>query len=361
MSMPETSNPSDQEAGRWLSARRVRRVVGVTVVLTALWVLCTAERGASWQGLMAVDWKVQWVAMALGLVLLRDLGYMWRLRVLSMGTLTWPKTASSIVLWEFASAMTPSVVGGSAVASFILHRNGMRWGQSLATVMSTALLDELFFVLAVPAVALWVGWSGFLPETQGWWTGSVALIFGGGYLFMACLALFLSAALFWMPRTVRSGLMWLFSLGAMRRWSVQGRQFAEDLLLASRELQSMSWRRWGQAAAATCISWMARFGTLHALLMAFLSAELAWNWTAHWHIWARQLSLWTVMMISPTPGSSGLAEFALPAFLEGVLPLGMTLAMWTALVLLWRMLTSHLYLLVGAGVLPFWLRRTERR
>jgi uncharacterized membrane protein YbhN (UPF0104 family) len=106
---------------------------------------------------------------------------------------------------------------------------------------------------------------------------------------------------------------------------------------------------------------MARFGTLHALLMAFLSAELAWNWTAHWHIWARQLSLWTVMMISPTPGSSGLAEFALPAFLEGVLPLGMTLAMWTALVLLWRMLTSHLYLLVGAGVLPFWLRRTERR
>ena len=45
------------------------------------------------------------------------------------------------------------MVGGSAVASFILHRNGLSWGRSLATVMSTALLDELFFLLAVPAVA----------------------------------------------------------------------------------------------------------------------------------------------------------------------------------------------------------------
>ena len=116
--MPEASNPSDIEAGRWLSARRVRRVLGVTVILTALWVLCAAERGASWQGLMTLDWHIEWVAVAVGLVLIRDLGYMWRLRVLSMGTLTWPKTASSIVLWEFASAMTPSVVGGSAVASF---------------------------------------------------------------------------------------------------------------------------------------------------------------------------------------------------------------------------------------------------
>ena len=46
------------------------------------------------------------------------------------------KRAADILLWELASALTPSVVGGSAVASFIC-RNG-ELGHRLATVMSTA-------------------------------------------------------------------------------------------------------------------------------------------------------------------------------------------------------------------------------
>ena len=84
--------------------------------------------------------------------------------ILARGELTLKRATSSIVLWELASALTPSVVGGSAVASFILHRNGLSWGRSLATVMSTALLDELYFLLAVPVVALAVGLAAFFAR-----------------------------------------------------------------------------------------------------------------------------------------------------------------------------------------------------
>ena len=67
-------------------------------------------------------------------------------------------------------------------------------------------------------------------------------------------------------------------------------------------------------------------------------------------IWARQLSLWTVLMISPTPGSSGLAELALPTFMERSDAHGPDLqALWAAVILMWRYLTYHLYVLGGRG------------
>lgn len=291
-------------------------------------------------------------------VLLRDVGYVVRLWVLVRGELTVKRAASSILLWELASALTPSVVGGSAVASFILHRNGLSWGRSLATVMATALLDELYFLLAVPLVALAVGWAAFLPEAAPWLEGSVAAIFAGGYLFMATLATLLSTALFWSPERIHKGLMRTFSWRWTRRWSDAGLGLAEDLLRASRDLRTMSLRSGLLAAGATLVSWTARFMTLNALMVALVVPafpDMAWG---HFDVWARQLSMWTVMMISPTPGSSGLAELALPTFLTDVMPVAMTAALWATLVLAWRYLTYHLYVLVGGVLMPFWLAQT---
>ena len=298
--------------------------------------------------------------MAIVLVLLRDVGYVLRLTVLARGELGLKRATSSILLWELASALTPSVVGGSAVAAFILHRNGLSWGRSLATVMSTALLDELYFLVAVPVVALAVGWAAFLPDGASWIEGSVTTIFVGGYVFMAVLATFLSTALFGAPKRVRAGLESLAARRVFSRWAGPFRQLASDLHNASGDLRTMSWRSWGLAAAATGMSWTARFLTLNALLMAFLVPRMGdGDVLSQFGIWARQLSMWTVMMISPTPGSSGLAELALPTFIADVLPLALTATLWAAVVLVWRYVTYHIYLLVGGALMPFWLAQTS--
>lgn len=302
-----------------------------------------------------IEWP--WVWLAVGCVVLRDAGYVARLLILARGELTLKRATSSIVLWELASALTPSVVGGSAVASFILHRNGLSWGRSLATVMSTALLDELYFLLAVPVVALAVGLAAFLPESAPWLEGSVATIFAGGYAFMATLAVLLSTALFFAPDRMQALLTALVQGRWLRRWREAGVQLAADLRQASQDLRTMSWPRWMAAVGATGVSWTARFLTLNGLLMAFV-VPLTTTPVDQFGIWARQLSLWTVLMISPTPGSSGVAELALPAFIDNALPLALSATVWAAVVLMWRYLTYHLYVLIGGVLMPFWLAQT---
>lgn len=355
---PEDSRRAS--ASKWLTTRRVWLAVTVAVVASVGVILWSVVEGATWRALTSVRVAWTWVFVALALAVLRDIGYVVRLMVLARGELGVKRATSSILLWELASALTPSVVGGSAVAAFILHRNGLSWGRSLATVMSTALLDELYFLMAVPVVALAVGWAAFLPEGASWIEGSVTTIFVGGYAFMAVLATFLSTALFGAPKRIRAGLESLATRRPFSRWSEALRQVASDLHNASRDLRTMSWRAWGQAAAATAVSWTARFLTLNAVLMAFLE-PLMRNGDAlsQFGVWARQLSMWTVMMISPTPGSSGLAELALPTFMSDVLPLALTATLSAAVVLVWRYVTYHIYLLVGGALMPFWLAQTS--
>ena len=343
-----------------LTASRIWWVVAFSVGITMLVVLISSYQGATWETLRAVQVDWHWIAAACGLVVLRDVGYILRLLVLSRGQLNAPRATTSIVMWELASALTPSVVGGSAVAAFILNRNGMRWGRSLATVMSTALLDEVFFLLAVPLTAAWIGWGWFLPEGASWIQGSVALVFAGGYAFMLCLATFMSTALFWAPSLIQRSLAWLFNRSWLHRWKAGGHTLARELKEASMDLKTMSFASWGMAIGTTAVSWMARFLTLNALLMAFLAPLMASGQTVnHVATWARQLSMWTVLMISPTPGSSGLAEAALPTFLADALPAALGVATWAAVVLTWRWLTYHLYLVVGGTLMPFWVAHTS--
>ena len=355
---PPSHKDRQVQAERWLQPARIRRLISWTVGLTAVWIGWTLSQTGDWSALADVPWNGSWLGVAMVLAVLRDLGYVWRLHVLSEGVMGRRRTVSSILLWELSSALTPSVVGGSAVATFILHRNGLNWGRSLATVMATALMDELFFLTAVPIVGLAVGWDAFIPASASWIEGSIPIIFGGGVAFMASLAVLLSSALFWAPDPTHRALLHLSSRPWMSRWADKVGAFAGDLKVASRGLRGLPWTTWCAAACATTLSWTARFLTLNAVLLAFVAPMLDWTEVSQFDVWARQLSLWTVMLISPTPGSAGLAELALPTFLSGVLPLVLAPAAWTALVLVWRLLTYHLYVLLGAVTLPVWLKQT---
>jgi uncharacterized protein (TIRG00374 family) len=57
---------------------------------------------------------------------------------------------------------------------------------------------------------------------------------------------------------------------------------------------------------------------------------------------ARQSLQWLLIYFSPSPGGSGVAEATVPAFLEGIVPIGHVLEF----TVLWRVLTSML----GAGL-----------
>jgi len=57
-----------------------------------------------------------WLVAAIILMGIRDLAYMYRIRLLTDWELSWLRSFHVVMLWEFASSVTPSVVGGSAIA-----------------------------------------------------------------------------------------------------------------------------------------------------------------------------------------------------------------------------------------------------
>ena len=104
-----------------------------------------------------------WILIAILMIAIRDLAYMVRIRILTEGKISWRHSFDTIMLWEFASAITPSVVGGSGVAIYIVNKEGISLGRSTAVVLSSAFLDELFYIIMVPIIILCVGVSNLFP------------------------------------------------------------------------------------------------------------------------------------------------------------------------------------------------------
>ncbi|HZJ74706.1 MAG TPA: lysylphosphatidylglycerol synthase domain-containing protein, partial [Perlabentimonas sp.] len=99
-------------------------------------------------------WGVLWLLVSIALMVFRDLGYILRLLILSEGSLTLRQAFRVIMLWEFTSAITPSVIGGTGVAIIYVNKEGIGVGRSSAIVMATSLLDELYFLIMFPLLLL---------------------------------------------------------------------------------------------------------------------------------------------------------------------------------------------------------------
>jgi len=293
-----------------------------------------------------------WLLMALLMVLVRDLGYIYRLRILTGNQITWRQAFDVVVLWEFSSALTPSVVGGSGVAIFILNREGMNLGRSTATIFTTALLDELFYIITVPLVFFIIGSEQLFTGSwgsSGWGQGSLKVLFYAGYGFIVLLTLAILLSLFNFPHTFKRLLMKVFSIKILRKWLRKVIVLGDEVIISSTQLKGRSLSYWAKAFGATIFSWTARFWTLNFIILIFVDD------INHLIVYGRQLVMWVIMLISPTPGSSGVAELALSAFFEkDTIPV----AYIAIVAIIWRLLTYFLYLFVGVAVLPKWFSRT---
>jgi len=290
------------------------------------------------------------ILLAILFVLLRDCGYVFRIREITDRQLTWSRSLYVIVLWEFASAVTPSVVGGTAVAAFILNKEGIKLGKALAYVMVTAIMDNLFFVIAAPII-LFFAEGHIFPESRvlelkiG---SSLLYLFWVSYSLYALYSILMAAALFYRPRVFKWILLKLFSIKWLRKWKYNANDYGDQIIEASRQLKGKNLRYWSLIIGSTIFIWSARYLMLNALIAAYNSLTI----TEHIIIFARQIIMWIVMMISPTPGSSGTAEFFFAQFFTEFLT-GYTFV--TSI--LWRMLSYYPYLLLGAIFLPRWIRQ----
>ena len=281
---------------------------------------------------------------AIGLVAMRDLAYMARVKILSMGQFDWRCSLRVVLLWEFASAITPSVIGGSPIAIFIMQREGMTLGRSVATVLATSFMDELFYVFVVPIFVFAVGTEVFIPEGLSETAQlSIQSIFWTGYSIHCVLTLLILFVLFLRPKRTREIFLMLFRMRWLRRWKLWAETLTNEWMRASESLKGATKMIWLKTLGVTFVSWTSRFLILNAVLYIFFDSVL------NLEVFARQLSLWIAMIVSPTPGASGIAEFSLPIFMQGVAVVG------GVSVLVWRILTYFIYLIIGSILLPRWM------
>ncbi|MEZ4773153.1 MAG: lysylphosphatidylglycerol synthase transmembrane domain-containing protein [Bacteroidia bacterium] len=306
-----------------------------------------------------IDWTVDvliWVVLGFLVMIIRDVGYVWRMRILTDGKLRWKRAIQVTLLWEFASALTPSVVGGSAIAIFMFIKEKITAGRSTAIVFITIFLDEIFYLVMLPIAVVLVGQDAVFSRVNsevGAFGMGVIVTFWVAYGIIFLYVLLLAFALFIRPQGTSHAIKRLFSTKLFRRWRKSGTQMADDLLISSEEFRTKSFLFWAKAWSATFIAWMGRYLVLNFVLAAFKSLSMF----EHTVAFARQAIMFVVMIISPTPGSSGVAEGLFSRLFAEFSPTGYVLILAT----LWRLISYYPYLFIGPIILPGWVRRVFRK
>ena len=273
---------------------------------------------------------------------------MWRIRFLTDYQLSWHASFQVIMLWEFSSAATPSAVGGTAIALFLLAKEDIPAGKSIALVLCTILLDMTFLLLMLFTGILIFDFNSLFP-------GGAIAKFNKAFFFLTfslllAYTLLVLFGLFGRPQALKWLMVKIMSIRWFKKWQHRAKEIGDQLVHASDELQHRSVGFWLKAFGLTAVTWTGRFAVANCLIMIVTGLH------EHFLLLVRQVALMVMLMMAPTPGGSGLAEISFPAFISDLVPMGLV-ATVTAL---WRTFTFYPYLFLGLMILPRWVRRVYK-
>ena len=293
-----------------------------------------------------------WILVSLLLLIVRHIAYATRLRILSEKEFSWKKCIELIFIWEFSSAVSPTSIGGSAVALFVLSQEKLSAAKTTTLVIYSAVLDTIFFVGVLPILFLFFGTNMIRPNMQslsdmdGW-----GYTFIGAYIFMAIYGFVFFYGLFINPVQIKRLLVGFTKLGFLRKHREKAITLGDDIIVASKELYQQKWQFHIGAFLATATAWSCRFLLLNCLIIGFVNTPTD-LWTQS-NLYARLQTMFVIMAFSPTPGGAGFAEILFGGFLSDYVN-SKTFALIIAFI--WRFFTYYLYLIIGAIIIPNWIR-----
>lgn len=302
-----------------------------------------------------IEWKQHtqfWVLMSFFLLVVRHIAYATRLRILTEGEFSWKKCIELIFIWEFSSAVSPTSVGGSAVAMVVLAQEKLPAAKTTTLVLYSAVLDTIFFVGVLPILFLFFGTNMIRPnmnslaDIDGW-----AYTFFGAYVFMAIYGAIFFYGLFISPQAIKRIIVGATRISFLKKRREKAIQLGDDMILASKELLTKKWSFHLGGFLSTAAAWSCRFLLLNCLIIAFVNIPTDIDTQSN--LYARLQTMYVIMAFSPTPGGAGFAEVLFGGFLSDYVNSG-TLALIIAFI--WRLFTYYLYLLVGVIVIPNWVK-----
>jgi uncharacterized protein (TIRG00374 family) len=294
-----------------------------------------------------------WVGVATFFLIIRHLCYTLRLFILADGALSFRKCFELLFIWEFSTAVTPTSAGGAAVALFVLTLEKIPPARTAVIVIYKVLLDSIFYLLLFPVLFLFLGFHFISPETTG-----IHHIGGLGYTFLTVYGLMalqgglMFYGVFFNPLGFKKLLHWITSLPLLNRFNEKANNFGEEVMIASKAMKGKSWSFHYKAFATTIAAWTCRFMMVNVLIYGIYS-EMDHDMHTHAMVFGRVTSMYVVTLFAPSPGGAGFAEAAFVSFLSDYIP--KTIASVVGLV--WRMMSHYTYLLLGAAIVPNWIRR----
>jgi uncharacterized protein (TIRG00374 family) len=341
------------------SLRKILIPIFIGILVTVILML----RNVDWATLDNIDWSEDllfWLFIATIILGVKHLLMMARLKILTSNRLNWRQCFEVISIWELGSAVTPSTVGGTAVGMFLLAKERIKGGEAIAIIMFMIVWDTLFFMLGIPLVTLLGGWAVISPAlalgTPVNWLFLTPFMLA--YAFLMVYLFVLVYGLFINPKSVKYILVKIMSLPLLNRWKNKAVKMGDDMIIASNGNRKKSWGYWLGTGLTTFVNWIGRFLILNAIFVAFgISVQ-------HLILFGRQLIIYILMIASPTPGGSGVAEWIFGEFLYDYFPTEMgaegivaVSGLWVLVAFIWRLLSFYPYLLIGVATLPAWLHR----
>ncbi len=334
---------------KFLSKRRIYIAIAIGLFISTYLLINEIGKSGFSEKIIQVNWTfkaIVYLGCALLMMVLRDFAYMCRLRVLTAKKLTWKQSLKVILMWEFASTVTPGVVGGSAIAMFILKKEKIPLGESTTLVLITALFDNIFYITYIPFIVYYIGIGKMFPEKL---ESIGASLFWTGYGIIGLITFVLSVSLFVYPQLVKHLLSLITLLPFLSKKRERAHQLGDDIITTSRDIKRKPFQYWFKVWLTTITSWTARFLVVNFLLLAFVNLDIFENVI----VFGRQLVMWMVLLVGPTPGGSGLAEYLFSTFLGDFASSGTLIVV---LAILWRMISYYPYLIIGLLVFPSWIK-----
>lgn len=323
-------------------------VIGIGVVA---WLFARDFNPQSWQLLRFDSRTVVALVAACIFVVGRDFGLTWRFRTITDRGLSWRRALRVDIMCAFTSAITPSAVGGSALAIFYLNREGVSVGRATTLTLTTLFLDEMFFVVFCPLLFIFLPVSElFGPVADSAFLRSVEVVFWLVYAGIVIWTAILFTGILARPEWLQKAVKWLFGKRWLRRWQAGANGMMENMRNTSVWVKGQSKRWWLEVFGATTVSWFSRYFVVNALFWGFVPAASGLL------VFGRQFVVWVTLMISPTPGGSGVSEWLFTNYygdLIGDLSVALVLAM------IWRILSYYVYLFAGVILAPSYF--TDRK
>lgn len=330
-----------------------RVLLPVAIGLAVVFFLFKDDYSAAAIGRIQFDWRaVAGIVAALVFVCGRDFGLAWRFHTIAYPDLSWGRSLRVDLMCAFTSAITPSAVGGSALAIFYLNTEGVKVGRATALTLTTLFLDELFFVIFCPVIALCVPFEQLFGSgaDRGAFLQGVEVVFWLVYAGIVVWTAILYMGILWRPQVVKRLLLRIFSMRWLRRWHAGISKTADNMVATSEWIRTCPRRWWANVFGATVLSWFSRYLIVCALFWGFVPDA------GMLLVFARQFVVWVVLMVSPTPGSSGISEWMFTEYygdLIGNLNLALVIA------LIWRLITYYIYLVIGVVLATTYFKKKK--